>query len=90
MDEFRVIGKPLVKVDAVPKSTGEAVYVDDVKLPRMLYGAILRSPHAHAAIRGIDTSAADLPNRFISFRSAREYQDKYVLAREKGVIPEKK
>ncbi|MER3405579.1 MAG: oxidoreductase, partial [Chloroflexota bacterium] len=39
--------------------TGRATYTDDVNLPGMLYAAILRSPHAHARIRSIDTSAAE-------------------------------
>lgn len=38
---------------------GEGNYVDDVQLPGMLYGAILRSPFAHAKINSIDTSAAE-------------------------------
>ncbi len=38
---------------------GRGTYVDDVRLPGMLYGAVLRSPHAHARIRSIDTSAAE-------------------------------
>ena len=38
--------------------TGRATYTDDVKLPGMAYAAILRSPHAHARIRSVDTSAA--------------------------------
>ena len=39
--------------------TGSGQYVDDLKLPGMLHGAYLRSPHAHAAIKSIDTSAAE-------------------------------
>lgn len=38
--------------------TGSATYVDDITLPGMVHAVILRSPHAHARIRGIDTSAA--------------------------------
>src|SRR6478736_4098332 len=38
---------------------GRGLYIDDVKLPGMLYGAVLRSPHAHARILSIDTSAAE-------------------------------
>ncbi|HSK23074.1 MAG TPA: hypothetical protein VK906_07860, partial [Egicoccus sp.] len=38
---------------------GHGNYVDDVRLPGMLYGAILRSPFAHARINSIDTSAAE-------------------------------
>jgi carbon-monoxide dehydrogenase large subunit len=37
---------------------GQGTYVDDIKLPGMLFGAIVRSPYAHARIRGIDKSAA--------------------------------
>ena len=38
--------------------TGQALFVDDVDLPRMLHAVLVRSPHAHARILGIDTSAA--------------------------------
>ncbi|HLI24505.1 MAG TPA: aerobic carbon-monoxide dehydrogenase large subunit [Acidimicrobiales bacterium] len=38
---------------------GRGTYVDDVRLPGMLHGAVLRSPHAHARILGVDTSAAE-------------------------------
>ena len=55
---FSVIGKPLPKVDAVSRVTGQAVYADDMLLPRTLHCRILRSPHPHARIRSIDTSAA--------------------------------
>lgn len=37
---------------------GESVYVDDVRLPGMLYAVFVRSPHAHARIRSMDVSAA--------------------------------
>src|SRR4249919_3658191 len=37
---------------------GQGNYVDDVTLPGMLHGAVLRSPHAHAKIVSIDTQAA--------------------------------
>jgi aerobic carbon-monoxide dehydrogenase large subunit len=38
---------------------GRGMFVDDIKLPGMLHGAILRSPHAHARILSIDTTAAE-------------------------------
>lgn len=38
--------------------TGRGHFVDDIKLPNMLHACFVRSPHAHARIRGIDTSAA--------------------------------
>ncbi|MFB3120213.1 MAG: hypothetical protein ACE1Y2_06770, partial [Stenotrophomonas maltophilia] len=38
--------------------TGQSAYVEDLKLPGMLHALVLRSPHAHATIRSIDTTAA--------------------------------
>jgi len=55
---FAVIGKPLPKVDAVSKVTGRAMYADDMLLPRTLHCRILRSPHPHARMVSVDTSAA--------------------------------
>src|SRR2546429_2480164 len=56
--KLNVVGKPLPKVDAAAKVTGRALYADDIALPRMLHCKILRSPHPHARILSIDTSAA--------------------------------
>jgi 4-hydroxybenzoyl-CoA reductase alpha subunit len=56
--DFRVIGKPLPKVDGLAKATGAAVYADDIVLPGMLHAKTLRSPHAHARILSIDASRA--------------------------------
>ncbi|MGH7417308.1 MAG: aldehyde oxidase, partial [Candidatus Rokuibacteriota bacterium] len=56
--QFTVIGQPLPKVDAWAKVTGETRYADDLVLPRMAYGKLLRSPHPHARIVGIDTTRA--------------------------------
>ncbi len=56
---FRVIGKRVVRPDGVDKVTGRAQYGADVKLPGLLYGKVLRSPHAHARILSIDTSEAE-------------------------------
>ena len=55
---MKVVGKPLPKVDAAAKVTGRALYADDIALPRTLHCKILRSPHPHARILSIDTSAA--------------------------------
>mgnify|MGYP002623598720 CR=1 FL=1 len=57
--EQRPIGFGRLKRKEDPRFLrGEGTYVDDVKLPGMLHGAILRSPLAHARIVSIDTSAA--------------------------------
>ena len=56
------VGTRPIRPDGVPKVTGKAQYGADFNMPGMLVGAILRSPHAHAKIRSIDTSkAAALP-----------------------------
>jgi 4-hydroxybenzoyl-CoA reductase subunit alpha len=55
---MNVIGKPRRRVDARAKVTGQTRFADDVVLPRMLFAKLLRSPHPHARIRRIDTSAA--------------------------------
>ena len=56
---FKWVGTRPIRPDGVPKVTGKALYGADYRLPGMLYGRILRSPHAHARIRSIDTSAAE-------------------------------
>ena len=52
------IGHVTPRVDAIARVTGQAKYTNDLKLPGMLYARVLRSPHPHARIRHIDTSAA--------------------------------
>ena len=56
--EFSVVGQPLPKIDAWAKVTGHTRYADDLTLPRMAFGRLLRSPHAHARITSIETSRA--------------------------------
>jgi CO/xanthine dehydrogenase Mo-binding subunit/aerobic-type carbon monoxide dehydrogenase small subunit (CoxS/CutS family) len=52
------IGSRMVRGDAAEKVTGRAVYAEDVRLPRMIHGVVVRSPHAHARILSIDTTEA--------------------------------
>ncbi len=54
-----LIGRPLPLIDARRKSTGQAIYTDDIQLPNMLVGKILRSPLPHARIVSIDTRPAE-------------------------------
>ena len=56
--EFQFVGMPRPQIEGPDKVTGRAVYTHDLTRPGMLHGAVLRSPHAHARIRGIDVSAA--------------------------------
>ncbi len=55
---FKVIGTRPLRPDGIDKVTGRAIYGADVKLPGLIHGKVLRSPHAHARIRSIDVSAA--------------------------------
>ena len=57
-DDFAVVGRPLPKIDAWAKVTGQTRYADDLVLPRMAHGKLLRSAHAHARLRAIDTTRA--------------------------------
>jgi 4-hydroxybenzoyl-CoA reductase subunit alpha len=74
---FSVIGKPLPKIDAMGKCTGETPYANDLEFPRMCYGKLFRCPHPHARIREIHVeralalegvyaviTGADLPQKF--------------------------
>jgi CO/xanthine dehydrogenase Mo-binding subunit len=56
---FKWVGTRPIRPDGVPKVTGVAQYGADLAMPGMLVGRILRSPHAHARIRSIDTSKAE-------------------------------
>ena len=56
--EYKVIGTRPIRHDGVDKVTGRALYGADVQMAGLLHGRVLRSPHAHARIRGIDPSKA--------------------------------
>ena len=56
---YTAVGKRPIRHDGYDKVTGKANYGADVSLPGMLHAKVLRSPHAHANVRSIDTSAAE-------------------------------
>ena len=56
---FKVVGTRPVRPDGIDKVTGRARFGADMSMPGMLVGWVLRSPHAHARIRSIDTSKAE-------------------------------
>jgi len=77
---FKSVGTSPIRPDGVPKVTGMAQYGADYSLPGMLWAKILRSPHAHARIRSINTAkaealpgvkavltSADLPNQSFDY-----------------------
>lgn len=70
-----------IKLDGVAQVTGAAKYTDDFFLTRMLYGKILRSPHAHARIIRIDTKKAEELPGVIAVMTGRDLLTKY------GVLP---
>lgn len=97
MKQFNIVGKDVPRNDAEAKARGSATYTDDIKLPGMLYGRILRSPFPHARIKRIDTSRArsltgvkcvitgeDTPKiKYGNWRLFPETQDEYPLAIDK-------
>lgn len=56
--ETRTFGRSVPRMEDPPLLRGEGRFVDDIRMPGMLHAAFVRSPHAHAAIRGIDAAAA--------------------------------
>src|SRR6266516_3814095 len=91
---FTVVGQPLPKIDAWGKVSGDMRFADDTVLPRMAFGKLLRSPHAHARVRAIDTArtktvpgvyavitGADLPR--VKFGILPVSQDEEALCTEK-------
>jgi len=59
LPELAVIGRRQKRLDGFEKVSGRSVFTDDVRLPGMLHGKIIRSPHARARIVSIDTSKAE-------------------------------
>jgi isoquinoline 1-oxidoreductase len=59
VSEFSIVGKPVLRRDAVEKVTGKAKYAGDIRLPDMLYASVLRPPAHGAKLAGIDTSAVE-------------------------------
>ncbi len=58
-EHYRHIGKPAPRKDAMDVVTGAAKYIDDLKMPGIIYAKVLMSPHAHANIKHIDTREAE-------------------------------
>src|SRR4051812_13873706 len=58
-EKLNVVGKPTPRIDGRLKVTGAAKYTADIKLPGMLYARMISSPHPHAVIKSINTSAAE-------------------------------
>ena len=71
----KFFGKRIKRNEDPRLLTGNALYVDDVNLPGMLYVAYYRSPYAHARIKGIDTSAAKQREGVVAVYAAADLGD---------------
>ena len=58
-EDLAVVGRNWARLDGADKVSGRSIFADDVRLPGMLYAKVVRSPHAHARIVGIDVSKAE-------------------------------
>ena len=72
----RWIGKSIKRVEDRRLLLGKGRYIDDLKLPRMAHAAILRSPHAHARIVSINTSAAEKLPGVVRVLTGKECRDR--------------
>ena len=57
--KYNVVGTRPIRQDGFDKVMGKARFGADITLPGMVHGKVLRSPHAHAVIKSIDTSKAE-------------------------------
>ena len=76
MAEFKYIGTRPVRPDGLEKVTGRANFGADHALPGMLYGKVVRSPHAHAHVRSIDTSVAEAMPGVLAVVTAADFPDR--------------
>src|SRR5579884_805067 len=79
--ELKAIGKPTPRIDGRLKVTGAAKYTADVKLPGMLYGVMITSPHPHARITRIDISQAQ---QYPGVKAIHVLEKLFGVAEEKG------
>ena len=71
--KYSVVGTRPPRHDGFDKVTGAARFGADINLPGMLHGKILRSPHAHARIRSIDTSRAEALPGVLAVATAQDF-----------------
>ena len=71
--KYKVVGTRPIRHDGLDKVTGRANFGADIHLPGLLHGKILRSPHAHARIKSIDTSKAEALPGVRSVATAKDF-----------------
>ncbi|MCH2125367.1 MAG: xanthine dehydrogenase family protein molybdopterin-binding subunit [Pirellulaceae bacterium] len=74
-DEYKILGTRPIRHDGADKVTGKAKYGADVQFANLAHGKILRSPHAHARIKSIDTSAAEKVPGVFAVITANDFPD---------------
>ena len=82
---LKVVGTRPIRPDGVDKVTGRAVFAADTRASGMLWGKILRSPHAHARIVSIDTSKAEKLHGVHAVVTAKDFPD---IANEEAFVGE--
>jgi len=91
-EKFHTVGRSAWRKDGLAKVTGAEKYTSDISLPRMWHARVLRSPHPHARVLSIDTSAAEAMPGVMAVVTGRDipvnsfgpsYQDQPVLADER-------
>ena len=83
------IGQPVRRFEDIRLVTGRGRYQDDMTLPRQAYSVFLRSPHAHARIRSIDTEAAAAAPGVLAVYTGEDYAADG-LSMPKAMMPRKK
>ena len=84
---YKSVGTRPIRHDGYDKVTGRAAYGSDISLPGMLHAKILRSPHAHAVIKSVDTSRAEAApgvHAVITSADLPEYENKPVTGPSGG------
>lgn len=71
-DEFNIVGKPVLRQDIMGHVTGRSPFYDDHLYDGLLHMRCVRSPHHHARIRSVDTSAAEGAEGVVKILSARD------------------
>jgi len=78
-DGFLVLGARGRKADSIRKAVGTEIYADDIALPRMAHGRILRSPFPHARIKSIDTSQAEALEGVFAVMTGEDLPERYCV-----------
>jgi CO/xanthine dehydrogenase Mo-binding subunit len=86
--DYKVIGTSPIRHDGYDKVTGKALFGADMNLPAMLHAKVLRSPHAHAIIKSIDTSRAEAHPGVMAVVTSGDFvlhEDKSILLSSGGI-----